>query len=334
MKKTLVITSINKPNRNIKKLSTLCKKNRLDFIIIGDKKSPKNFKISYGSYFSLKDQKKIKLIFPKVCPTNSYARKNIGYLLSIKNKSDLIIETDDDNYPKNNFFKNIKLKKKVSEVKDIGWVNIYKKFLSEDKNIWPRGLPLNKISINPSFKSKKINRNFYLQQGVCEGNPDVDAIYRIINNKINIKFKDNFSFSIGKACSPTNSQNTIWFSKIFSLMYLPVTCTMRATDIWRGIIALNIIQNDNQTALFFGTTMKQIRNIHNLNNDLKQEMPLYRDLSDGNEILKDLNLKKGSRYYLDNLLKSYLALIKNKIFNPKEIHYLKAWINDVQNLLY
>ena len=33
-------------------------------------------------------------------------------------------------------------------------------------------------------------------------------------------------------------------------MYLPVTCTMRATDIWRGIIALNIIQNDNKTVLF------------------------------------------------------------------------------------
>ena len=38
-----------------------------------------------------------------------------------------------------------------------------------------------------------------------------DAIYRIMNKKINIKFKDNLSISLGKSLSPINSQNTIWF---------------------------------------------------------------------------------------------------------------------------
>ena len=47
---------------------------------------------------------------------------------------------------------------------------------------------------------------------------------------------------------------------IFSLMYLPVTCEMRLTDMRRGIIALNIIYQNGEDILFFGTTMKQIRN--------------------------------------------------------------------------
>ena len=76
---------------------------------------------------------------------------------------------------------------------------------------------------------------------MCEGNPDVDAIYRILNKKINIKFTKNFKVSSGNAYMPLNSQNTVWFKKYFPLMYLPVTCNMRVTDIWRGIIALNII---------------------------------------------------------------------------------------------
>ena len=46
-------------------------------------------------------------------------------------------------------------------------------------------------------------------------NPDVDAIYRIINKNIDIKFRNNFKFSLGKAFSPLNSQNTIWSKKYF-----------------------------------------------------------------------------------------------------------------------
>ena len=50
MKTSLVITTINKPNKNIKKLINLCKKNKSKLIVIGDKKTPKNFKISYGFF--------------------------------------------------------------------------------------------------------------------------------------------------------------------------------------------------------------------------------------------------------------------------------------------
>ena len=117
-------------------------------------------------------------------------------------------------------------------------------------------------------------------------------------------------------------------------MYLPVTCTMRTTDIWRGIIALNIILNDNLSILFFGTTMKQLRNIHNLSNDLEQEMPLYKDIFDGFTKLQNINLKKGSKNYFYNLLQSYDALIEMKIFDKKEIFFLKAWIKDIKRIFH
>ena len=60
----------------------------------------------------------------------------------------------------------------------------------------------------------------------------------------------NTCLALVEAFSPINSQNTIWSKILFPLMYLPVTCTMRATDIWRGLIALNIISNDNLSVLF------------------------------------------------------------------------------------
>ena len=97
-------------------------------------------------------------------------------------------------------------------------------FFKKKINCWPRGLPLNEINNNKiEFKNLKKN-NFYLQQGVCEGNPDVDAIFRLINKRININFKKNLNINVKKSLVTLNSQNTIWFRKIFPLLYLPVTC--------------------------------------------------------------------------------------------------------------
>lgn len=334
MKVSLVITTINLPNKNIKKFDNQCKKKKWSFLVIGDYKTPKNFKLNYGEYFSIKNQNNLKFSFSKKCPINSYARKNIGYLTAYKNDTDVIVETDDDNYPYNNFFEDKKLSHKAKVIKNKNkWVNIYSAFLKKNINCWPRGLPLNEITNSKiQFKTKKRN-NFYLQQGVCEGNPDVDAIFRLINKKININFKKNLNINVKKSLVTLNSQNTIWFRKIFPLLYLPVTCTMRCTDIWRGLIAQRILQNDNKDIMFFGTTMKQFRNDHNLLNDFEQEIPMYLKDKKINEIISNLKLKKGEKNYLYNLKICYNSLINHGIISKKEIFYLDAWISDCQKII-
>ncbi len=336
MKTSLIITTINKPNKNIKNFSKVSNKQNWNFIIIGDKKSPKKFKINYGEYFNLRDQKKINLKFNKICPINSYARKNIGFLLAIKKGSEIIVETDDDNCPKKSFFFNKVLEHKTYEIKNGSWVNIYNLFLKNKKNnvIWPRGVPLDQINSSFIRINKKLKKEkFYLQQGVCEKNPDVDAIYRLLNRKIDIKFKSNYKISLGKSISTFNSQNTIWFKKIFPLLYLPVTCTMRCTDIWRGLIAHNILKKDNKKILFFGTTMYQERNFHNLHKDFEEEIPMYLNNKKIYEILSQLKLKSGSNNYFHNLLISYQTLIKKGFLSKKELKYVKAWINDCKILM-
>ena len=101
MKTSLVITTINKPNKNIKELVNLCKKNKSKFIVIGDKKPQRTLKF-HMVFYNVLNQKKLDFKFSKICPHNSYARKNIGYLISIRDKDNIetIIETDDDNYQK------------------------------------------------------------------------------------------------------------------------------------------------------------------------------------------------------------------------------------------
>jgi len=326
MKTSLIITTINKLNKNLKNFDKLSHDKNWNFIVIGDKKSPKNFNLKYGKYYNLLKQKRTNIKFAKACPEHNYARKNIGYLLAIKNNSDVIIETDDDNYPKKNFFENKKLIHKCSEINNKDWINIYDLFTNSKTLVWPRGLPLSHVKKNKIKLTKKISKEFYIQQGVCEKNPDVDAIYRLINDKINIKFKQNYYVSLGNSYSPFNSQNTIWFKKAFPLMYLPVTCSMRSTDIVRGLIALRIMNNDKKNILFFGTSMFQNRNEHNLYKDFEGEIPIYLHTKKILNLLFRLKLKKGFKNYLDNLMKCYTLLILNGLIKKKEIVYLKKWI--------
>ena len=86
----------------------------------------------------LEIKKKLKFNFSKICPLNSYSRKNIGYLVSIQNGNETIIETDDDNYPKNNFLKFLDLKHEVNEIREVGWINVYKKFTKKFKHLAQR----------------------------------------------------------------------------------------------------------------------------------------------------------------------------------------------------
>ena len=163
MKTSLVLTTINHLNKNLKNLDQLCLKHGWALIIIGDKKTPKNFKLKHGKFLSLYEQIVSDFKFAKVCPINNYARKNLGYLLSVQVGNQMIVETDDDNFPKKNFFQKRNLFHKSFKILDSSWVNIYRPFLKNKKPfIWPRGLPLDEI--NKDLKISKISsrkKNFY-----------------------------------------------------------------------------------------------------------------------------------------------------------------------------
>ena len=124
-------------------------------------------------------QKGLDLKFAENCPTRHYARKNIGYLVAIRNKTSLIIETDDDNIPCEGFWSERQRICGASVVEDDGWVNVYQYFT--DENIWPRGFPLERLQEKTADYEtlNKADADCPIQQGLADDNPDVDAIYRL-----------------------------------------------------------------------------------------------------------------------------------------------------------
>ena len=334
-KTSLVITSINKLNLAIKNFQRLCNKNDVNFYLVGDKKTPKYRDNKNFKFLSLKFQKKLSLNIIKRTPINSYSRKNIGYLYAMMRGSNIIYESDDDNYPKKNFFSQNLENLKINKIEEKGFINVYKYFNKKNDLIWPRGLPLSKL-LNTEKLSKKSNTNlnkFIIIQRLCDKNPDVDAVYRLINDKINIKFLSNKGYYTEKnSYIPFNSQNTIWTSYAFPLMYLPSGCTMRSTDIWRSYITYFILNEMNKKILFTSSTVYQKRNYHNLYNDFNQEIPVYRDAEKIIENLSKIQIFKSRKYILINLFNCYKQLVKIKIFDKKELILVKLWCKDISKI--
>jgi hypothetical protein len=327
---TLVITSINKPNDVIKKFYNICKKKNIQFLIIGDRKTP-SYRLKYP-LISIEKQRKLTFKLARSLPENSYSRKNLGYLLAMKSCSNIIVETDDDNYPLKNFFHNLVIKKKLKSIKGDEWINIYSLFSRGNEKIWPRGFPLDEINKNNVINIKNKIVFSPVQQRMCDGNPDVDAIYRLTKNFKFINFKKRLNFSIeNNSLCPFNSQNTVWHLESFPLLYLPSFCSMRATDIWRSFVALRVMKCYNWKLSFLETTVVQNRNIHNLLNDFNEEYEVYRNAKLFNNVLKKVELSNNKKDILVNIYKCYEALVNNKILDKKEIGLVFAWLEDIRS---
>ena len=330
MKTTLVITSISPPSYILKEFAKGCVANQWDYILIGDDSSPLNFKINNCQFFGLKAQQNMPFKLAKILPVNHYARKNLGYLQAMQNRTQVIVESDDDNLPLESFWTLRAQWLNSHSIEDCGWTNVYSYF--SKKNVWPRGFPLEELQKKwPALATKKVMAtNGPIQQGLANGDPDVDAVYRLTINK-NIAFQANKKHvAIGQnTWCPFNSQNTTWFKDAFQLLYLPSYCNFRMTDIWRSFVAQRICWENHWMIDFHYPTVLQERNNHNLLKDFKGEIEGYLHNHAICRNMEKLKLKGGIKNIEEDMLSCYNEFVAMKLIPKSEIKLLKVWFNDV-----
>ena len=337
MQKTaVVVTTISGPNPVLVSLAELCQKQDWTFYVIGDVKSPPDFLLDGCRYLDIQAQLKTGLRTAEEVPTRHYARKNIGYLLAARDKAEVIVETDDDNFPMPEFGGQRQRRSEAPVVSNgthtgagSTWVNAYRYFA--DYFIWPRGFPLQSVrsEAKPYEQLEVAASDCPIQQGLADENPDVDAIYRLLL-PLPQSFRHDRRIVLGKgAWCPFNSQNTTWWREAFLLLYLPAYCSFRMTDIWRSFVAQRIAWENGWGILFHEPTVWQERNEHNLLTDFKDEVPGYLGNHRIAELLDALPLKSGTAHIADNLLVCYEKLIAEKFFDPAELKLVEAWIEDL-----
>jgi hypothetical protein len=325
-KRYLIITSIAaSDNVALREYARQSVAHDTNFIVIGDTKSPPDFALPYCDFYNMERQRELPFSLARLLPAKHYARKNLGYLIAAKNGADVIIETDDDNFPYPDFWEKREKTHQAHLLQDKKHVNVYRYFTNE--NVWPRGFPLEYIRNEPPSLPPSETIECLIQQGLADDNPDVDAIFRLVS-PMTIKFgkRSPVAFGTNTIC-PFNSQNTTWFREAFPLLYLPSYCSFRMTDIWRSFVAQRICWTNGWNVLFHNATVWQERNSHNLMCDFADEIQGYLNNDAIIQSLSRLDLKAGVSHIPENLLLCYEQLIRMNLIEARETELIKAWIN-------
>lgn len=323
LNRTLVVTTINAPNAILRALNEGAAANGWRFIVVGDTKTPPAFTLAPAQYLDVAAQVREYAAFCELLPTRHYARKNVGYLLAARLGADEMVETDDDNMPRAEFFSVDSADQMRPWVSSSArWHNVYGHFSETD--VWPRGYPLELLHTKGTLTTRRAVSRRLIIQGLADGNPDVDAVFRMTRPlPLDFHRAESVVVAPGTWC-PFNSQNTIFKREVFPLLYLPSYCSFRMTDIWRSFVAQRIIWERAEGVEFTSATVFQERNAHELIRDFQDEVPGY--LNNARICARLESVRLDGADLNRSLVLCYEQLVALKLIDEKELPLLRRWI--------
>ncbi len=261
----------------------------------------------------------------ELIPVNHYCRKNLGYIYAIRKGAEVILETDDDNIPYDYFGREIREEVAGDLISGVKWANVYRHFTH--RLIWPRGNPLDTIHESGDITDSCFARA-PVQQFLADGDPDVDAVYRLLfKEPLNFKKRKPLFLKEGTWCS-FNSQNTLFLKEAFPLLYLPCHVSFRMTDIWRSFVAQVCLWSNNQQLVFHSATVLQERNEHNLMRDFADEVDGYLNNARIIDCLaRVLNTHRGQPLS-DVVRAAWMSLRDIGIIKDIELEIIDAWLEE------
>lgn len=331
----VVVTTIFPPTRGTRALSEGLQRNGGTLWILGDVKGPAEYSLPAARFVPIEEQRQLPFALARKLPERHYGRKNLGYLLAAQTGASFLVETDDDNIPRESFWQAREVERACQVATRTGWCNVYRYFTSEF--IWPRGFPLERLQeVGEGLEPGRQTHSAYVQQGLADENPDVDAVYRL-TRPLPVSFetaREPVFLSEGVWC-PFNSQNTTFFREAFPLLYLPSHCSFRMTDIWRSFVAQRCLWSMGSGVLFHSATVFQERNEHDLLRDFADEVSGYLANAKICALLDGLVLEPGvaPEAVCGNLRLCYEMLVREGILPQEELELVSAWIEDMSALL-
>lgn len=321
MKTTIVTTTIYLPEllRVYAKNAKDFGHTDLDFVVIGDRKTPAEVKEFCAQlnrdfypteYMDIEAQRQyLEPRFPELWKHlrfDSIQRRNVGILRAWENGADTIITIDDDNWIMNQDF--VSLHGRVGRTVDLptiastsGWYNVCS--LLEDSSNQPfyhRGYPQElRWKDHEAFSTTTFKRvNVAVNAGFWLDDPDIDALTRM-HRTIQVRgWKDSapgtFALEPG-TWSPFNSQNTGLKRDVIPAYFLSPYIG-RYDDIWASYLVDRIAQHFGEVVAFGDPWVRQKRNPHDYWKDLDAERVGMRQTDRLCEALRSIPLT-GSSYH-------------------------------------
>ncbi len=290
MKKIIVTTTINPPTAAIKAFDAM---KDWELIVIGDLKTPADYKLERGRYVSPAEQEALLPDLSKAIGFGCIQRRNIGFVMAHQAGADIVATIDDDNIPLPGWGENLLIDRPVYANQWHSEIECFDPLHAAGHgHLWHRGFPLQLLAkrvISHSFVGTS-ELAADIQADFWHGDPDVDAICRM-EHAPECRFHNNpFPFS-GDKISPFNSQNTFLLRKVLP-HYFMMCGVGRMDDIWASFHA----QAQGFKVVYGQASVVQNRNDHDLTVDMEKE---YIGYSKNLKIIQQLAANKNA--VLDHL---------------------------------
>lgn len=278
MKKVIVTTTIYPPTKAIEKFQSLPD---WKLVVVGDKKTPKDYHLKRGTYVTPEMQEKYDKELSDAIGWNCIQRRSFGLIWAHDMKADIVAVVDDDNIPYGDWGKDLMVGEDVE-------VNYYQTDLpafdpvgaTNEKILWHRGYPLPLVSKRDYSKKEKKMVKVDIQADFWNGDPDIDAICRM-EHAPECDFDPSLFPIASNKMSPFNSQNTFIRGTMLKNYFL-FPHIGRMDDIW----ASYYVEAKGYIVVYGKPSVYQARNEHDLVKDMKQEylgyennLNLVRDLA-------------------------------------------------------
>lgn len=259
----IVTTTINPPTEAVKRFDRMP---GWKLIVIGDLKTPKDYRLDRGVYVSPEEQEKYDKGLSDAIGWNTIRRRNFGLLWAHDMGAEVVAVVDDDNIPYEGWGEELMIGRDVE-------VDFYETDLpafdpvgaTNHGHIWHRGYPLELLPKRDySKKSRRVIRP-NVQADFWNGDPDIDAICRM-EHAPECDFDPKAFPLAGSKMSPFNSQNTFISGTVLKDYFL-YPHVGRMDDIW----ASYYVQAMGHKVVYGKASVYQERNVHNLVVDMKQE---------------------------------------------------------------
>lgn len=294
MKKCIVITTINPPTEAIKKFAAM---EDWELIIVGDLKTPYATYNDINCVYLSPEEQVVK--YPEISKAigwNTSVRRNIGFIEAYRRGADILALSDDDNIPLDNWGKDLLIGKEVVVDHFSTTSQVFDPMMATNyTNLWHRGYPIGMVNKRNIQFTGEITITPMIQVDFWKGDPDVDALERILfNPEVDIHIPSSFCTN---TISPFDSQNTFIMRDLIKFFML-VPGVGRVDDIWGSYLLQTVIRSDKPYIVYSHASVYQKRNEHDLFKDFEQELYGYRNteafinktLSNYDEILKFYSL--------------------------------------------
>ncbi len=268
MKRVIVTTTINPITEALRRFQQM---HGWELVVVGDLKTPKDYRLDRGIYLSPEDQNRIDSELSELIGWNCIQRRNFGLIQAARLGADIVALVDDDNIPLPGWGEGLLLGRETE-------LNYYETDLpafdplgvTNHAQLWHRGYPLELLSKRGRNRlvRKVVKPN--IQADLWNGDPDVDAFCRM-QYQPKCEFHSEL-FPLGSnRPSPFNSQNTFVEASILPDYFL-FPHVGRMDDIW----AAYYVQGLGAQVVYGKPSVQHVRNPHNPVADLEAEWLGYK----------------------------------------------------------